>query len=898
MTEKLLQDMITTWPDRWRYPELAVELIREGDRLQIGDAAFLLLRGLAQPDSLTDTLAALIDDGEFDSVEEILLGLLDQDAERLGEELPPRPTVPGEQPAAANTPLTDEDWTEIEARLAQARARAAADVASRWAELEDRAVAVALTVPDEPSVSAIVPRSLAEADRLLDEREGVIEAAERREREALEGRLAESAARAGQPDGPGLEQWRSSVTAAIAAGEFSLADAMLHAGPDDVPDAGPLTVPPPPFRWPWPDRLVNELLEWYDQPGLSPGPEFERYRPAAGDAAAAQLRRAMLRLHQRVDGPAVRDFAVALTAVLGESAAPPVQHVGPDGFLTRLFGLHDARLPRLPILRPQGVALWVADDGTDQQPPRVGGDPVIWFRPALVAPRAARPDVAVLDVSDLLRILAPDGRLRHSGAPTRRINLLRLLVPQLDPGIVLGQGATDLGDGASQRDSLAWLFDLIGLRPDRLVLDGLLYDSGAQPVVLRCLLDAMLRDPSALLEPNRVTLPDLRLARQPEVRRRARSELLRPLGADAAARTVLWLTLWQFDSQDAIAPDQVIEGLGFLDPPPNVMHRFAGDIAIARTLAVLTELGLLRPVADGRFKLPPPGLVAILRAGMAEQELRAQACQAMAELGDTIRRAGQAFAARFGERITHLIAHRVDNDVLSIGRLLDEAQASAADPAQQALLGQLQDRIKALGGRQYVQLYEDALEPPLPVEVLDLVRAVIGEVEGHVSSGVGLRLLGDETCWVLANPLVLREAIRNLVLNSVSALEKLKRKSRSGKIAITVSRHLGPPLPDGVPVAPPCVTIEVADDGSGFTPNELAYYRRMADDDAPQTGRRAGQPADHSTPRAGTGLLQTITWLRDYGGYLQLLPSSEALGGASVTAWLPMLEDRTRYETS
>jgi len=896
VTDQLLRDTITTWPDRWLYPDLAVELIREGDRLAIGDAALLLLRGLAQPHSLTHTLTALIEDGEFDSVEEVLLGLLDQDGERLSIETQPPPAVPREQPAAAAAPLTDDDWTETAARLAQARARGAADVASRWAELEDRAAAVGLTVPDEPAVSAIVPRSLAEADKVLARRETDIEAAERREREALEGRLADSAATGGQPDGPGLQQWQSAVAAAIAAGEFSLADAMLGAGPDDVPDAGPLTVPPPPFRWPWPDRPVNEVLEWYDQPGRSPGPEFERYRPAAGDTAAAQLRRAVLRLHEHADGPTVRDFAVALTAVLGESAEPRVEQVEPGGFRTRLFGLHDARLPRLPILRPEGISLWIADDA-EQQPPRGGGDPVIWFRPMLVAARAARPDVAVLDVSDLLRILAPDGRLRHSGTPARRINLLRLLVPQLDPGVVLGEGATDLGDGASQRDSLAWLFDLIGLRPDRLVLDGLLYDSGAQPIVLRCLLDAMLRDPSTLLEPDRVTLPDLRLARQPEVRRRAQSELLRPLRAEVAAEMVLWLALWQFDSQDTIAPDQILEGFGYLDPPPSVTQRFTDDMAIVRTLTVLTGLGLLRRVAGDRFELPPSGLVAVLRDGKTEQQLRAQALAAMTRLADSIGRADEATAARLGERITHLIGHRVDNDVLSIGRLLAEARASAADPEQQALLGLLQDKIKNLGGGQYVRLFNAALEPPKPVEVVDLVRAVIGDVEWHVSKGLHLRRLGDEECWVLANPLVLREAIRNLVINSVRALEKLNRVPRAGKVAITVRQYLGSPLPDGARIKPPCVAIEVADDGNGLTADDLAFYAVVAEDDARQMGRWADQPADQSRRRIGTGLLQTMAWLRDYGGHLQVLPRSEEYGGASVTAWLPMLEDRTRHET-
>jgi len=894
VTDQLLRDTITTWPDRWHYPDLALELIRQGGQLDIGGAARSLLQGLAQPRSVTDALADLIDDGDFGSAEEVLVGLLDQES----EEAQSSPAVPGEQRASAvGLPFSDDDWDEIEARLARARVRATADVAGRWAELQDRAAAVRLAVPDEPTVSGIVPKSQAEADQLLDQREKVIEAAERREREALERRLADSTATSGDADGASLQQWSSSVAAAIAAGEFSLADAILRAGPDDFPDAGPLTVPPPPFRWPWPDRTVTEVLDWYDNPELSPGPEFERYRPIAGDTAATQLRLAMLRLHERADGPAVRDFAVALTAILGESAAPRVDHVRPGGFLTRLFGLHDARLPRLPILRPEGVALWVAATDGGLPPPNVGSQPVIWFRPTLGASRAAHLNVAVLDVADLLRIIAPDGRRRHGGPPTRRINLLRLLLPQMHPGVILGEGAPDLGDGAPQRDSLAWLFDLIGLLPDRLVLDGLLYDSGAHPVVLRCLLDAMLEDPSALHEPSRLTLPDLRLVRQPEVRRRARSEVLRPLAADATAQMVLWLALWQFDSQDAIAPDQILEGFGYLDPPPNVMERFASDAPITRALTSLTGLRLLRPVADDRFALPPPGLVAVLQEGMAEQEMRAAAFAAMTALGDSIHRADEATAARLGERITRLIGHRVDNDVLSIGRLLTEAQAGAADPAQRALLDQLQDKVKGLGGGLYVRLYEEALVPPQPVEVLDLVRSVIGDVEWHVSKGVHLRRFGDEECWVMANPLVLREAIRNLVLNSVRALEKLSRLPRSGAIAITVRRHLSPPLPEGVRVAPPCVAIEVADDGGGFTSDDLAFYRFLVEDDGPRHIRRsADRPADHSSRRIGTGLLQTTAWLRDYGGYLQVLRRSETLGGASVTAWLPTLEDRIDNE--
>jgi len=75
--------------------------------------------------------------------------------------------------------------------------------------------------------------------------------------------------------------------------------------------------------------------------------------------------------------------------------------------------------------------------------------------------------------------------------------------------------------------------------------------------------------------------------------------------------------------------------------------------------------------------------------------------------------------------------------------------------------------------------------------------------------------------------------------------------------------------------------------------------RFLAEDDDPRHAGRwaASHPADDPSRRIGTGLLQTMAWLRDYGGCLRLLPRSETLDGASVTAWLPMLQDPTAHET-
>ena len=235
MADQLLRSTLAAWPDLWRYPDLAVEVTQHGERLDAERAALLLLRTLAEPRSLTEALRRLIDDGEFGSAEEMMLGLLDQGSDQTGEV----------------------DWSEIESRLARAQVEAEAATTSRLAGLEGRAAALDRKVPGPPTVAKIVPISQPEADQLLDQWEEAIRTAEDAVQASLRQRHDTSLAAQRHPDAPEVKQWSSSVKAAITAGEFSLANALLVENPDDFTDSGPLTVPPPPFRWPWPDWPVR-----------------------------------------------------------------------------------------------------------------------------------------------------------------------------------------------------------------------------------------------------------------------------------------------------------------------------------------------------------------------------------------------------------------------------------------------------------------------------------------------------------------------------------------------------------------------------------------------------------------------------------------------------------------
>jgi signal transduction histidine kinase len=857
-------ELIASSPDRWRYAQLAAALVEEGAPPKTERAARLMLMGLAHPQTLYESLTTLIHDGYFGAAEEMLLELL-------------------ESPRDAADTLTDEQFNQVETELGAVQSAAITETARSWADLNVQAAALDLPAESDDGLAELTNSALPEARSRIARRAERIEVVEVARRSALEERLEQRLAETGP--GPGIGSWADAVRMSLRAREFRTAAAILDAGPDGRLDAGPLTVPPPPRRWPWPDRPVTEILKWYADRRSSPGAAFERFRPFGDDEAAERLITAMNSIAAEVDTDSVRGMATALTALIGDSTAPQAERVD-GGFVTRVFGFHDDRLPRLPPIG-DGVTMWVsAPDRAEESPPAElvrRMRPVVWFQPRMSAPAVPAGDIAVLDAATLLLLLAPDRPSMSAKPETRRINLLRLLVPQLDPQVVLGSGGVTLGERASRRDSLAWLFDLFGVLPDAPVLDGVLQDSGGYPEALRCLIDDLI-GPANNRE-RRVSVADLQHTRNPAMHGRIRDAVMDTLDAHAPQRLALWLSLWQFDDDIMFIADDVLDAVQILSVSPRAADLVVNRQGISEALAKLTDVGLMRRDGDG-FRIPPPGLAAALLDPSGSTP-RQRAADVLEEIEQDVQSADDAAAAVLGRRIIHFIGHRVDNDVISVTERLRRAAPHAYDTEHRTELADIATRVQALGGGTFIRLYYDGLTPPARVECTKLVEDLIGDVEWHLPAGLHIRPRGDSSCWVLANPMILAEALRNLVLNSARALSSLRRADPKPAIQLSV-RAVSDTEDCPVHVTAPAVVVEVADNGAGFSAEELERLRTITDPARPPWAPTM------TTDGKGQGLPMTASMLRLYGGVLEIGNGSQELSGGCVRAWLPRLPEPTR----
>lgn len=918
--KSLLPSILRVWPGRWDHPRLAAAIASSGGELAPSEAAGLMLECLARPRTLAEALAELIDAGEFGTADDILAGVVapvtpaGSGSGLADATAPPMPTSvatgPAASPAAENQRPGGwgaSDWQRLDSALTQARLRARDQVQRELDGLATRAAAVGVELPDEGDVLEAATSRRSRAGELLAERLRTVERVEaevgRTIGGTLAGRLAEAAERG---DADRYAPWAEIVRSCLRSGEFRVAREMVEAGPDDILDAGPRTVPPPPVAWPWPGRDVREVLRWFDHPNESPGGEFERFRRGTEDAAARRVRAAVGNLCESVDGPAVRDLGRAIAEAVGEDVTPPLEALG-EGFLTRVLGVGDARLPRLGLPLAEGLALWA---GRGDSAPPLLGEPVVWFRPILARPprragdrHEVRGDVAVLTAADLLRVLAPDELLRPTGPATRRVNLLRAIVPQLEHRLVLGNSAGGLGAGASPRDSLAWLFDLFGMAPDGPVLDSLLRDSSGHPTALRHMAEAIV---STTAHGERITVDGLRAARADEVRESARGDLLVPLAADAAARVLLWLALWRFDPGERVPLGVIADSVSLLVPEPSTTASpatpDASRLELGRAARTLVDAGLFQDVHDGTVTLPAAGLYDLLRGDAGAAGAQAGAAAALEEFHERASLADRATAAALGGRVTELIAHSVDNDVLDVVAMLDELGANA-DPRLAAVKEKV---LRDLGGDRYARAYQEALRPPEPVELADVIGAVIADFEWKVPDNIHLGTIpGTETAIVLANPYILREALGNLLTNAVRAAAAAASRDAgaatavlphgesgpgSGTVAVRLCLHTDAPLLRGIEVAAPCVTIEVADSGHGFSDEAMAKYGPLTAGGRPQPGDAASSGTTGAAAGRGFagGLEQTDAWVRQYRGRLDILDRGGRCGGATVTMWLPL----------
>ncbi|MFF0609796.1 ATP-binding protein [Nocardia tengchongensis] len=845
-------DIFAAWPQRWQYLTLAAALAGD-ERPDPARALTLLLSDIAHPRTVHDSFRAMIDEGRFDEAEQLFLEVISQ-------------------PGVTGAPA---DLNQLEDELDNARASAIAQARREWSELERRATAVGLGAQSPEPVIEAAGSALPWAQQLITARTAEIRVAEKNLGEKLEARLRER--RAELPEGPGLEIWADTIGRALRTYEFDSATVLLDHDPEHIFGDDPLTVPSIPWRWPWPDRPVPEVLDWYTSRWTAPGPEFARFRPAAADSDAARLIAAIEAATTSPGSETVAELSEAVAQLIGVDVADGPYPDG-DGIAVDLNGPHDDRLPSLASLTGR-VSLWVATNpgSSEKSCPPVSNRLILWFRPTMKIAPVERGDIAVLDVSTLLRLVAPTANGQVSAVRTRRINLLRVLVPQWDPTLFLGESLRLDEVSNPPRNQLAWLLDLFALEPDATMLDGLLQDYGPSPQVLARLIDVLVSHTRAGAKGRRVTTADVDRAAS-EHRAHLRDAALAPFSDDPMAEATLWVLLLCSDSDDPASTEELIagfseHGLHLQGLPKRVVDRLINPASIASAIDKLAGAGLVRRHGAG-FGLSTSGLAALLHDDL-EENMRRRVPGLVDRMAQTIQESDAATAAAWGPQITHLIGHRVDNDVISIVDKLDRCTAAVTDEQVRTELGQLRTLIQSIGGGQFTELYNSALDPPRSVEVTDLVQTLVASVEWHLPPKMRIEYVPESRCAALANPTLLRESIRNLIVNSARILAKSAESQQHG-LEVAVST-VAAATPRSVRMRGDAVVIEVSDTGPGFSVKHLAYARTVAEH---------GTDMPFISDDEGRGLRLTANLLRSFHGMLEIGNGCGRLAGACVRIWL------------
>lgn len=235
-----------------------------------------------------------------------------------------------------------------------------------------------------------------------------------------------------------------------------------------------------------------------------------------------------------------------------------------------------------------------------------------------------------------------------------------------------------------------------------------------------------------------------------------------------------------------------------------------------------------------------------------EAKVRA-ATQALLEQHQSLARAERLAAA--GE-VAASIAHELRNPLAGIQMALTNLRRDLDDPSAAERLdlavAEL-DRISRLL-KGLLDQVRSAPEPPRLIALAQLVRELLALVRYQAPPGVTLQsTVGDAVRCMLPDS-QLRQALLNLVLNAIHALE-----GRSGNIVIAAEDAAG------------TLRLSVLDDGPGFPEAFLGEHVQPF-----KTGRSSG---------TGLGLAMVCRFARDCGGRLEL--ANREPRGARATLLLP-----------
>jgi signal transduction histidine kinase len=797
----------------WRYPELAVRM-RWLDHVEPRERARLIARGIAERHTPVSAVETLYRAGEFEVAEEILDGI-------------------------ANAELIDESAAErLARRLAVERNDVQAMITAEAQVLRERAQRVDLTDLDIDAVAEDARIRLVDARAHLEELAQRIDQVER-ERTVEINRVA--AQRADAEASPLSQEWADQISALLSVKELRAAQQVLDEGPGA---SSKLPIDEPVATWPWRTFQLDDVLSWF-------GPS-RRFAPAGFgdyvlDAAGEKLVDAMARPD---DGPALIE---AVQELIGTDGVVHRAHrTASGGQEITLLVPDEFRLPTLRYLG-RGNGLLVTVGGTP--PTAWQGENAVWLSTRLSEP--PRPESVQLDLSGLLSLLQTD-RPRSALPRTtasRRMGLIRSICQQLPVSAVIRPDAFVGAAPAQRRQQLWWLLHALGIRPDGVTVDTLLYESGGHP---RVLVQALSFAVAAARTAGAIRI-------EPDVYAKMR----KPGSYSKAALTAVGQEVGD-DGLAALCTMIFFSSTGELSNAlDNVMADAGIDLSVARLLDVDAVIARLREtrylIADesGDVRLCECGVTHLIRYGDPHAAAK-----------DALRRFASAETAT-GQRSAdeELLQARLDLEAIEIrlhherrrNRMLEES-LDARDQSTGQLSRQarfIRDDREERDDRQKVEAWRTER-----VEI-DLVRACAdasGKIETISDHRVDVSMVRTGAASVIGGRVMLRIALESIIDNAGQAVDANPPGERSVLVRVGPSAAM-----------PGWAEVDIEDNGPGM-PAEVR--RRLARGEAPVSARHEGE---------GQGLLGARTLLRQFDGLLEVVDApSAALGGAHVRFRIPL----------
>ncbi|MEU1619198.1 HAMP domain-containing sensor histidine kinase [Streptomyces sp. NPDC005722] len=850
VVDRILLDVLNGWDDRWGHTTLVSALAHGRTIAQhLGpDTLDLLadevLEGFLVPRDAATAARQLLAEGRFDVVEEMIDGgrLPPEDSRQLRSELAEARHAAAERAARALHLLSG--------RAAQL------DLHRSWPETDGLTTdgLVGLAVTDESAFTDLLAGWEQQAQEAEDARA-----------DELRGELAGQ----GAGDPSGAAEFRL-LEDCLAAREFRLAGTLVHRDRSAIPsDAGPSGLPRQPRLARLHRYTLEHVMDWYRRDEQGDG-ELHGWLPVPTDAAGRRLVETLATLvlketGERFDPDPVRQLVEALHACVGTGEPVLTFRTAPGGILTRLYCTADHRLPPLDLFGRTGIPMWVAPS-LAEPPEEVASGPYVRLVPEWEGDTPLGDRCGVLYADDLLRLAAPTPLGTVPLPAERELRLLRAVGPGLGidglldcstPGAAKG---IELGGPGKAALQLSWFFDLLGLQPDSVTVEAVLYETGAHPLALRVLLGTLCgrRGP----RPSGRELRDrLEAVREDDDWRRAAALRIKEQIPDIDAGLVLATALWLHSggSRTEFDVSELRAVLAELAAPGGVPR----SVKLEMGLEPLLSQGIMER-RNGRLVLAPNGLPEILAQGSGQQP-----DEWLTDLLRQARDAEEAVIAQVVISLSDLAADLIEHYNTNLQRKVTALSALMVDEADRGRRTALNDELKRALAQLQEQgsLFARTQQAPEALRLADVIgdQALIAHLDSRGRDGYDVEC--DEKLRVRANPWLLGQVFWNLFDNSRKAIGAVN--ARIGYVDVSVTAFTEA-------TSEPWCSILVADSGDGIAEGMASRLNQ-----GERLSTRGG---------SGKGLHLARALVERYGGRLRVLtePSTKLLG-AQIRIELPLL---------